>query len=477
MNGWLNSCLSDAGNSKSAFLVFKRKVITYGDSFLFTQRIQNLFRERHWKKGDFAIIVGYPDERVPLFLLAGLSYGLNILVIDPQSFVVKGVAELENRFHGVIRLDEETNDIVIPEPKSKTNLQGSAIGEEEGSLVVLTSGSTGDYKLVTLSLNTVFDRALIESKIFGIRRGDVNFNVLGFAHELGLTQIFSTLIQGASLHIVPAAFSGEILLAIKEIRPVGIVATPFFWERLLQSVPENGLSEGGPRWVSISGGLLSSPNHKRLSEYFLPEQIIRTYGKSETGRTLYNPNPNFECPNDLGFPVPGVQVQLIEEVESGAKRLGEKVKEGNLVHFGMGLSKEASLDAENFQGGHQTGDYFHGTSIDGYFYLGRKDRMIKRFVQRIHLEQIERDLGKIESIERVVVLTDEGKNRWGTKGRILAFVEMRDSDSVKNLHGCISRIIRKPFIPDQIIQIIDWPQTRSHKIDTAKLISMVDKNG
>ncbi len=477
MDNWVQTYLSDAGNFKSAFLAFKQKVMTYGDSFLFTQSIHNLFMEKNWKKGDSAILVGYPDDRVPLFLLAGLTYGLNVLVIDPQSFVVKGVAALEGRFNGVIRLDQETNGMIIPEPKIRKHFQQPNMGEEDGSLIVLTSGSTGDYKLVTLPLNTIFDRALIESKIFGIRRGDVNFNVLGFSHELGLTQIFSTLMQGASLHIVPAAFSGEILLAIKEIRPAGIVATPFFWERILQSIHKNSLSDKTPRWVSISGGLLSSLNHKRLSECFLPEQIIRTYGKSETGRTLWNPNPNFEYPNDLGFPVPGVQVQLIEDEENKAEKIGAKTNEGNLVHFGKGLSKEASLDTETFQGGHQTGDYFRGTLSDGYFFLGRNDRMIKRFVQRIHLEQIERDLGKIESIERVVVLTDEGENRWGTKGRILAFVEMRGPSSVKSLQGEISSIIRKPFIPDQVIQIKDWPETRSHKIDTAKLISMVEQNG
>jgi hypothetical protein len=373
VDNWVNSCLSDAGNSKTAFLVFKRKVITYGESFLFTQRIQSLFRDRHWKKGDSAILVGYPDDRVPLFLLAGLTYGLNILVIDPQSFVVEGVAKLESRFHGVIRLDEETNGIGIPEPKSKTSLEGPAIGEEEGSLIVLTSGSTGDYKLVTLPLNTVFDRALIESKIFGIRRGDVNFNVLGFAHELGLTQIFSTLMQGASLHIVPAAFSGEILLAIKEIRPIGIVATPFFWERLLQSVPENGLSEGSPRWVSISGGVLSSPNHKRLSEYFLPEQIIRTYGKSETGRTLYNPNPNFECPNDLGFPVPGVQVQLIEEAENGEKKIGRKRERGKFGSFWKGIEQGGKFGYRKFPRRSSNGRLFSG-NFEGGIFLSRSKR-------------------------------------------------------------------------------------------------------
>lgn len=473
MDSWVLSYLSDAGNFRSVFLSFKKNVMTYGDSLLFILRIHDLFVERNWKRGDFAIIVGYPDDSVPLFLLAGLTYGLNILVIDPQSFVVKGVTALEGKFNGVIRLDQEISGNIIPERKMRVSHHEPGPGAEEGSLIVLTSGSTGDYKLVTLPLDTIFDRALIESKIFGIRRGDVNFNVLGFSHELGLTQIFSTLMQGASLHIVPAAFSGEIFLAIKEIRPVGIVATPFFWERILQSVPENSLSDKAPRWVSISGGLLSSLNHKRLSECFHPEQIIRTYGKSETGRTLCNANPNFEYPNDLGFPVPGVQVQLIEEEENKAKKAGGNTKEGNLVHYGKGLSKEASSDAETFQGGHQTGDYFRGTVRDGYFFLGRKDRMIKRFVQRIHLEQIERDLGKIESIERVVVLTDEGENRWGTKGRILAFVEMRGPNSVKSLQGEISSIIRRPFIPDQVIQIKDWPETRSHKIDTVKLISMV----
>ncbi|MBK8204712.1 MAG: hypothetical protein IPK68_21210 [Bdellovibrionales bacterium] len=134
MDNWVHSHLSDAGNFGSAFLVFKQKVMTYRDSFLFTQRIHNLFRERNWKMGDSAILVGYPDDRVPLFLLAGLTYGLNVLVIDPQSFVVKGVAALEDKFNGVIRLDQETNGIIIPEPKIRTNLQEPAMGERRWGL-------------------------------------------------------------------------------------------------------------------------------------------------------------------------------------------------------------------------------------------------------------------------------------------------------------------------------------------------------
>lgn len=450
---WVYQKLSEVKNSHQVFLTFRNKVVSFCEAYQFMCDFHKKLKSEGWKEGDAFILVAYPDHRVPLLVLALTAGGFNVLVTDPQSFVVKNVANQKVNFDAVIHISDN-NQVSID--KNYEIRSEDRVGLIRGALLVLTSGTTGRPKLVVVSLEALLERAIVESMIFQIGKGDRILNVLGFAHELGLTQIFSTLLQIASLYIVPAVFTGQIIKEFEDIEPMGIVATPFFWEKLLSGNLNVKLSH--LKWVSISGGMLSERDHHQIFQLLRPQRLVRTYGKTETGRSLYNDSQDFSIPHNLGFPVPRVSLELVKEAHCSNQA-------GNLAHYGGSLCESKNEDRLSLLGGHLTGDYFLYDTSKGFYFVGRKDRMVKRFDQRMYLDQIEYELSKVEGVRKAIVISDDKMNRLGTSGRIVAFIQMNEGKDNSGLRLSLAQHLRRPFLPDQIHFVTDWPQTPSLKID------------
>ena len=183
---------------------------------------------------------------------------------------------------------------------------------------------------------------------------------------------------------------------------------------------------------------MSASELAKLAAMFPRTEIIRTYGQSETFRTLLNRNRDDATP---GKPIVGTTAFLIDE-EGHVCAPGNA---GELIHQGEG-------------------------SMIGYF-----DNMVKRFDTRLRLGEIEEALAKHPEIERVAIVSKSASNKTDVRQTLICayVVARKDSErSEESLLTFCSQILSPLKVVDAVKFLAAIPTTASYKIDRQLLKSM-----
>jgi acyl-coenzyme A synthetase/AMP-(fatty) acid ligase len=113
---------------------------------------------------------------------------------------------------------------------------------------------------------------------------------------------------------------------------------------------------------------------------------------------------------------------------------------------------------------YSTGDVVRETPSDGYMYVGRRDRMVKRHGYRIELGEIERGLYQHERLRDVAVVAVPDASA-GVK--IVAYVttlpEVRVS--IIDLKMFCGRVLPSYMNPDVFVFLQALPRTSTDKVD------------
>jgi acyl-CoA synthetase (AMP-forming)/AMP-acid ligase II len=136
------------------------------------------------------------------------------------------------------------------------------------------------------------------------------------------------------------------------------------------------------------------------------------YGLTETKRTLYLPPEQLaKRPNSVGIPIPGTEAWL--EDESGRRlgpgEIGELVIRGSHVMRGYWERPEAS--AARFRPGPipgerlcYSGDLFRVDSKGFFYFIGRKDDIIKSRGEKVAPKEIENVLCSLSGVVETAVI-------------------------------------------------------------------------
>ena len=123
---------------------------------------------------------------------------------------------------------------------------------------------------------------------------------------------------------------------------------------------------------------------------------------------------------------------------------------------------------------YNTGDVVRLDQADGYIYLGRRDRMVKRRGYRIELGEIERGLYQHPSIQEagVVSVPDDAAGV-----RILAYLSARTSESpsIVEMKMFCARHLPSYMSPDEFRFLDALPRTSTDKIDYQGLTRLVTR--
>ncbi len=224
------------------------------------------------------------------------------------------------------------------------------------------------------------------------------------------------------------------------------------------------------RYMTNTAAALSSWHIEKIQTLFPHVDFYSMYGLTETKRTLYLPPKDMTTkPESVGIPIPGTEAWI--EDEEG-KRLppgnsGELVVRGR--HVMRGYWNDPKTTAVRFRPSSipgetlcYTGDLFKMDS-DGYFYfISRRDDIIKSRGEKVSPKEVENVLYKLEGIQDAAVI-GVPDDLYGEA--IKAFVVLRDP----NLdHKTIMRHCKKnleDFMIPKYIEILDeLPKTSSGKI-------------
>ena len=262
------------------------------------------------------------------------------------------------------------------------------------SLLLPTSGSTGSPKLVRHSYRNIEANADNVRRLFGLTEDEKAMAILPMHYTMGLSVIASHLLTGATLLL-----SGRSLLdkcfwtMLKEA--TSFTGVPYSYD-ILTKMRFTRMDLPNLRIITQGGGKLTPEMWNTLAQYAQDKgkKFIATYGQSEcTARMAYLPAEMATtkvC--SIGIAEPGGQLSIIdsdgnETFEGDAT--GEMVYRGENVTLGYATCQEDLMRGDENHGIMHTGDLAHRDADGCYFIVGRMKRFLKIFGLRIGLDEVE----------------------------------------------------------------------------------------
>ena len=277
--------------------------------------------------------------------------------------------------------------------------------------LVYTSGSTGEPKGVMCDHSNVDFASTSIMTYLENREEDVVLSVLPLSFDYGLYQLLMTFKSGGTLLLERSfMFPTLILQQIQEERPSGLPGVPTVFDMLLQKDLQ-AYDLSSLRYLTNTAAALAPSKIVELQAAFPGATLYSMYGLTETKRTLYLPPTQLATrPGSVGIPIPGTEAWL--EDESGSRldpgETGELVVRGRHVMRGYWESPEAT--AQRFRPGPVPGEHlcYSGDLFrqdeEGYFYfLSRKDDIIKSRGEKVAPKEVENVLQLLPGVTAVVV--------------------------------------------------------------------------
>lgn len=278
--------------------------------------------------------------------------------------------------------------------------------------LIYTSGSTGEPKGVMSCHDNIHFAARSIIRALGNVEDDILINVLPLAFDYGLYQLLMSVQFGGTLVLENSfAFPARVLERIEQERVTGLPGVPTLYAMLL-SMDLSPFDLSSLRYLTNTAAALPVDHILRLRACFPHARLFSMYGLTETKRTLILPPEHLDAhPGSVGLAIPGTEVWL--EDDSG-RRLGPG-ETGELVvrgrHVMRGYWRSPELSAARFRPGPlpgerlcYTGDLFR-TDHEGFFYfVARKDDIIKSRGEKVAPKEVEAVLYQLPGVTEAAVI-------------------------------------------------------------------------
>lgn len=278
--------------------------------------------------------------------------------------------------------------------------------------LVYTSGSTGEPKgVMSDHANVVFAAGAIIDYL-GNTENDVIIDALPLAFDYGLYQVLMTFKFGGRLVLeAGCAYPAALLKRIEAERVTGLPGVPTLFAVLLE-LDLDAFDLSSLRYLTNTAAALPVEHIRRLREKFPHATLFSMYGLTETKRTLYLPPDQLDRrPGSVGIAIPGTEVWLEDEQghRLGPDQVGELVVRGR--HVMRGYWQDPIATAQRFRPGPlpgervcHTGDLFR-MDADGYFYfVGRRDDIIKTRGEKVAPKEVENVLYALPGVVEAAVV-------------------------------------------------------------------------
>jgi len=307
-----------------------------------------------------------------------------------------------------------------------------ALGADDPSDVVFTSGTTGSPKGVVMTHRQTLRAYLDWCDWADLRRGDRYLIANPFFHIFGYKAgCLACLMRGATNFPLAVFDAGVVLEIVERERITVLPGPPTIYHSLLEH-PDRATRDISSLRVGVTGAAdIPVELIRRVREELPFERILTGYGLTEAGTvTGSKPDDDFEhTATTVGVPWPGFDVRIVTEsgVDAPTGEPGEVVVRGETVTRGYLDDPEATAAAIDAGGWLHTGDL--GTiDADGYVRIvGRIKDMFIVGGFNAYPAEIENLLLRHPRIEQVAVIgvPDE---RLGEVAK--AFVVLRAGDPV-----------------------------------------------
>ncbi|RSN20942.1 AMP-dependent acyl-CoA synthetase [Streptomyces sp. WAC 05977] len=368
--------------------------------------------------------------------LGAFEAGRAIALIDPalDADVLAGLIE---RFRPAAVLSAP--DAPAPEGYGVSDghwVRKSAEGiEPHPQLAILlpTSGSTGNPKLVRLSRGAVFANADAIAEVLGIDRHEIAPTSLPLHYSYGLSVLNSHLVRGATVVIEPSGVLGRGFWdAVNEHKVTSLAGVPYHYE-MLRRLKFDPAKYPTLRTLTQAGGKLRDDLVAQFNDKIreVGGRMFVMYGQTEAAprMTTVPAERLAEKLGSAGPALPGGSFAIRREDGSETthpKIVGEVVYRGPNVMMGYAEDEAGLAAGDEYGGVLATGDLGY-LDEDGFLYItGRLKRIGKVFGNRVSLDDLEHAVRSASVGIDVVAAVPAGD-------KVVLFAELPEGDGAKDI--------------------------------------------
>ncbi|MFN2746574.1 amino acid adenylation domain-containing protein [Bacillus sp. z60-18] len=488
-----------AETPKKTALVFEGKQLSYQELNEIANRLARALRKRGVGSDVPAAVLMKRSERTVAAILGILKAGGAYVPIDPGFPNERIQFMLKDSAAKVVITDqafaaESAETLLFSEAIAETEDFGnlpSSSGADHLAYIIYTSGTTGRPKGVMIEHRQVHHLVKgLQQAVHTYAQADLNVALLApFHFDASVQQIFTSLLLGKSLYIVPkkTVSDGRALAAYFRRHQIDVTdCTPSHLQLLIAADDLRGTSL---KHILVGGEALSRVATEKLLRLFAESAesiplITNVYGPTETcvdasaftiprdGQLQYE---NAYVP--IGRPLGNNRFYILDD--HGA--LLPDGAEGELYIAGDGAGRgylnlpdmtEEKFSADPFNPGgvmYRTGDIVRWLPDGTVDFIGRKDDQVKVRGYRIELGEIESVLQGAPGVEKATVLT-----RPGTAGdqEVCAYIVPKDdrAASVSELREHLAKRLPDYMLPSYFTELEEMPLTPSGKVDRKALL-------
>ncbi|WP_412539766.1 AMP-binding protein [Longispora sp. K20-0274] len=341
--------------------------------------------------------------------LAAFAARRPVAVLDP-ALDPAILADLIRRFEPAAVLGADPDD--APAGYSRADLGGPAwvrdtpsehVPHPDLAVLLATSGSTGDPKLVRLSRAGVLHNAAAIAAVLDIDRHDVAPTSLPLFYSFGLSVLHSHLVSGATVLVVDGGVLARPFWdAVDRHGATSLAGVPYSYE-MLAKIRWTPAKHPTLRSLTQAGGRLRDELIARFAGQV--DRFHVMWGQTEAGprMTTLPADRVADKLGSVGLPLPGGRVAI---------------ENGEVVYTGPNVMMGYAETAADLARGDDLGGVLHTGDLgfldeDGFLWLkGRTKRFGKVFGVRLNLDDIEAilaDLGPVAAVsgpDKVLVYSE-----------------------------------------------------------------------
>jgi acyl-CoA synthetase (AMP-forming)/AMP-acid ligase II len=286
--------------------------------------------------------------------------------------------------------------------------EATVVPHRDLAILLATSGSTGDPKLVRLSRTGVMANTDAIIEVLGVAPDDVAITSLPFHYSYGMSVLTTHLRAGATVVVEPASLIERDFWSTVDRRGVTTLAVVPSQVAMLRRLRFDPARHPTLRVVTQAGGRLAPESAIELHARLAPSggKLFVMYGQTEAGprMTTLPPERLPDKPGSVGPALPGGSLSIrttggSETTEAEAS--GEIIYRGPNVMLGYATTAADLARGDVNEGCLETGDLGH-LDEDGFLFLeGRARRFAKVFGVRLNLDDIEGMLSSLGSVAAV----------------------------------------------------------------------------
>ena len=349
--------------------------------------------------------------------------------------------------------------------------------------ILYTSGSTGVPKGVMLTQENAVSFVDWCTSVFDPTENDRFSSHAPFHFDLSVLDIYVPLKHGATLFIVSEDLGKnpkELAAFIADTRLTVWYSTPSILALLTQFGDLTTHDCSNLRLVLFAGEVFPVKHLRAVSTQWAQAKFFNLYGPTETNVCTFARIP-LPVPADRTTPYPigpacsHCASLVLDEPDGRPVAAGE---EGLLYISGPSVfqgywnrpqeNARAFIERDGMRW-YNTGDVVREEGADGFIYVGRRDRMVKRRGYRIELGEIERGLYQHPQLREAAAIAMPDPDA-GVK--ILAFLTPQPGKrpSIIELKAFCAQALPGYMNPD-IFRFVDaLPRTSTNKVDYQALL-------